>query len=237
MEDHKRTVSLQLPFTFNVIQLENNLSALINQHWIPHFNTGGYQGEWNAISLYTKHGEETNIYVPTSEDEHIVETEILKSSPYLKEVIKTFKCSIISARLLRLGVGAKIKPHRDYELGYEDGCFRIHVPIKTNNQVEFILNGKQVVMQPGECWYTNVNYIHSVENLGETDRVHLVMDFKRNTWSDELFYSLAPQESFLPEPPIEDSLETKKQILEELKRMGNPNNQVLISELEKEILS
>ena len=37
-------------------------------------------------------------------------------------------------------------------------------------------------MQVGETWYVNVNLPHSVENLGATDRVHLVIDAVVNDW-------------------------------------------------------
>lgn len=235
MKKNNRTVYLKLPFVFEVSKLQEELHGIMKQHWIPHFNTGGYDGEWKAISLYTKGGDESNIYVPSSSDNTIVETSLLKNSLYLKHVIDTFKCPIISARLLRLGVGAEIKPHRDFELGYEDGCFRLHIPIETNNHVKFVLDGEQLTMLPGECWYTNVNYIHSVSNFGERDRVHLVIDGQRNSWSDHLFFSLASEESFMPEPPEEESLETKARMIEELKRMNNPNNSDLILKLESDL--
>lgn len=235
MKKNNRTVYLKLPFVFEVSKLQEELQSLMKHHWIPHFNTGGYDGEWKAISLYTKSGEASNIYVPMSGDHTSIETDVLKKSLYLKQVMDTFKCPIISARLLRLGVGAEIKPHRDFELGYEDGCFRLHIPIESNRQVKFVLDGELLTMLPGECWYTNVNYIHSVSNFGQTDRVHLVIDGQRNAWSDQLFFSLAPEESFQPEPPKEESLETKARMIEELKRMNNPNNSALILKLEADL--
>jgi hypothetical protein len=37
-------------------------------------------------------------------------------------------------------------------------------------------------MQPGECWYLNFDLPHRVQNLGATDRVHLVVDCQVNDW-------------------------------------------------------
>ena len=141
----------------------------------------------------------------------------------------------MNARILRLGVGAEIKPHRDHELGYEDGKFRLHIPIITNENVQFILDGNEIKMLEGECWYTNVNYIHSVKNFGTVDRYHLVIDFERNKMSDELFYSLAPKESFLPAPDDDYSPATMKRMIEELKNSNAPIAEQLINDLRQKM--
>ena len=87
-------------------------------------------------------------------------------------------------------------------------------------------------MLPGECWYTNVNYVHSVKNSGEIDRIHLVIDGKRNEWSDKMFFSKASKENLLSKPIEKDSPETIKKIIEELKRSNEPISKQLINELQ-----
>lgn len=227
----KNTTYLKLPFQFNKEKLVHDLSLVLDKNWISHFNTTGYQGDWKAISLYAPKGVESNIFALSTSDAIISETATLKKCQYFKEVIDTFKCPILTARILRLGVGAEIKPHRDHELGYEDGNFRLHIPIITNSQVEFILDDTKLKMLPGECWYTNVNYVHSVKNEGESDRVHLVIDGKRNEWSDHLFFSLAPAESFQQITKEDDSEETIKRTIEELKQRNEPISKQIINEL------
>ncbi|MEP1489153.1 MAG: aspartyl/asparaginyl beta-hydroxylase domain-containing protein [Algibacter sp.] len=227
----KNTTYLKLPFQFNKEKLVHDLSLILDGNWISHFNTTGYNGDWKVISLYAPNGVESNIFALSTLNSIISETSILKKCQYFKEVIDSFKCPILTARILRLGVGAEIKPHRDHELGYEDGNFRLHIPIVTNSHVQFILDGTELTMLPGECWYTNVNYVHSVKNTGESDRVHLVIDGKRNEWSDLLFFSLAPAESFQPILEENNSPETIKRIIEELKRSNEPISKQLINEL------
>lgn len=226
---------LKFPFQFNKEKLAHDLSLIIDGNWIPHFNTAGYLGDWKVISLYAYNGEESNIYALSTSDSIISETAILKQCLYFKEVIDSFKCPILSARILRLGVGAEIKPHRDHELGYEDGNFRLHIPIITNSGVQFVLDGTEITMLPGECWYTNVNYVHSVKNAGEQDRIHLVIDGARNEWSDELFFSLAPEDSFQAISQEPESPETIKRIVEELKRSKEPAAELLIHELQQKL--
>ncbi len=227
----KNTAYLKLPFQFNKEKLAHDLSLIFDGNWISHFNTTGYHGDWKAISLYAPKGEESNIFALSTFDSIISETATLKKCQYFKEVINSFECPILTARILRLGVGAEIKPHRDHALGYEDGNFRLHIPIVTNSNVHFKLDGTELKMLPGECWYTNVNYVHSVKNKGESDRVHLVIDGKRNEWSDRLFFSLAPAESFQPIPKEDDSEETIKRTIEELKQLNEPIAKQMINEL------
>jgi quercetin dioxygenase-like cupin family protein len=38
------------------------------------------------------------------------------------------------------------------------------------------------LMREGESWYVNFNLPHRVLNLGETARVHLVLDCVLNDW-------------------------------------------------------
>jgi len=231
LKTQTHTKHLKLPFQFETEKLVHDLSLILDKKWISHFNTSGYSGDWKVISLYSDNGDDSNIFALSTSDSIVSETSIIKECHYFKEVIDSFKCPILSARILRLGVGAEIKPHRDHELGYEDGNFRLHIPIVTNPDVQFILDGTAIKMLPGECWYTNVNYVHSVINSGKSDRVHLVIDGVRNEWSDELFFSLAPENSFQPIPKKKDSPETIKQIIEELKQRYEPATNQLITEL------
>lgn len=224
---------LKLPFEFEVASLKQDLAVILNQDWIPHFNKEGYTGNWKAVPLYAAGGQSWNIYA--NPDQEVMPTEVLSDCPYFAKVIDSLKCKVISARILRLEVGAEIKPHRDFDLGYEDGCFRIHVPILTNPGVEFILDDHRLDMQAGECWYTNVNYVHSVKNTGDTDRFHLVMDYERNPWSDDLFFKLADKEGLLSGPTKKESKENLLAMISELELSDAPIAATLIAEAKKKL--
>ena len=45
------------------------------------------------------------------------------------------------------------------KLGFEDGVARIHIPVETNLQVEFRLNGKLLQISEDEAWYLNFNLL------------------------------------------------------------------------------
>lgn len=229
------TTYLQLPFQFIEEKLVADLQLLLASDWIPHFNTSGYTGSWNSIALYAVDGDQQNIFALNGDASKLEATPILHNCDYLKKVIATFKCPLLSVRLLKLSPGAFIKPHRDFELGYEDGNFRLHIPILTHSQVTFTLDGHQLEMLAGECWYTNVNFVHSVSNEGLTDRIHLVLDGQRNQWSDDLFFSLAPPESLLQRKQQNYDAETIKQMILELETQKSEGAQVLIQALKKQL--
>jgi hypothetical protein len=135
-------------------------------------------------------------------------------------------------RLLQLAVGAEIKPHSDNCLGYEDGSFRLHIPIITNSEVEFILDGTRLVMNEGECWYIDANFIHSVANKGSQDRIHLVIDGIKNDWTDNMFYKEAAPHQFI-KPARIMSGEQKKLMIAELKKMNTPAANEILKNMEK----
>jgi hypothetical protein len=60
------------------------------------------------------------------------------------------------------------------------------VPITTNPAVDFRLNGVPVVMAPGSVWYLRLCDPHSVSNMGNSDRVHLVIDAAANDWLTDM---------------------------------------------------
>jgi len=37
-------------------------------------------------------------------------------------------------------------------------------------------------MKKGECWVLDPNYPHTVDNTGQEDRIHLMIDCKLNEW-------------------------------------------------------
>ncbi|WP_459211850.1 aspartyl/asparaginyl beta-hydroxylase domain-containing protein [Aquimarina rhabdastrellae] len=229
------TKFLQLPYQFDVLKLQQDVALLLEQQWIAHFNTKGYDGDWKAIPLYAPNGDASNIQALSNSNDPLLLTTNLKACSYLNEVIETFQFPLLSARLLKLSVGAYIKPHKDHKLGYEDGYFRLHIPIITNKDVHFMLDNTEVTMQEGECWYTNVNYVHSVRNQGVTDRIHLVIDGRRDEWSDNLFFSLAPKESLITPRAIQQSPETIKFTIRELERSNMPIAQTLIKDLKEKL--
>jgi quercetin dioxygenase-like cupin family protein len=223
---------LKFPMQLDIWKLKEDLHKVMDSNWIGHYNTNDYSGEWSSVALMSVNGKSDNIYALNHAEDAIQSTEILEFCNYFKQILEEFQFKKTAVRLLRLAVGAEVKPHSDYCLGYEDGCFRMHIPIITNPDVEFILDGERIIMNEGECWYIDANFTHSVANRGTEDRIHLVIDGIRNEWTDNLFFQQADENHFIK--PVKDfSEEQKNQIIEELKRMNIPVAQELIDNLKK----
>ena len=95
-----------------------------------------------------------------------------------------------AVRLMKLTSGSVIKEHRDHDLAFESGAVRIHVPVTTNPQVDFLLNGERLDLREGTAWYLRLSDPHSVTNRGESDRVHLVIDARRSPELEAWFATL-----------------------------------------------
>jgi mannose-6-phosphate isomerase-like protein (cupin superfamily) len=165
----------------------NDVGTSINKKWLPHYNTQGYEGRWDVLTLRSPGGDTDNINAELLGNEAYADTPNMEAFPLVKKLIDSLQCEVMTVRLLNLKAGAVIKQHRDFELAFEKGEARLHFPIVTNKAVEFYVNDLRVSMQPGECWYINANLPHRVANYGSTDRIHLVVDCKVNSWLKNIF--------------------------------------------------
>lgn len=228
MDNNKANRFFQLPFRFDTAQLERDLGICLEMHWQEHFNRADYAGDWSGIALRSATGKMQDICAKPSEGYR--DTPLLESCAYFKEMIGMFQCEKEAIRLLRLAPGSVVKEHRDRGAGYAYGTFRVHIPIRTDAAVSFVVDGCELPMKAGECWYADFDLPHSVSNHSPRDRVHLILDCRRNEWSDELFrkagYDFAEEKRRL-----EPDAETKRRMLEELARMDTDAARRLIRQL------
>lgn len=177
--------SFKLPLNFDKDALKEDLLKFSAEDWIPHFNTSYYEGDWSGIALRVAKNSPLALYPDPVADSY-EDSSMLARCDYVSEVLKSFKCELEVVRFLRLSAGAKILEHRDYKLAFEDGVARLHIPVVTNAQVEFFLDGQLLKMSEGETWYLNLNLKHRVNNFGTQDRVHLVLDCVVNDWLKDI---------------------------------------------------
>src|SRR4051794_17039424 len=176
----------KLPLTFDTRRLHEDLAALDPADWAPHFNQRQYAGDWSGVPIRSTPGAHVPLYPDPTRDDFI-DLPVLARLPYVADVLARFACPLGFVRLLRLSAGSQVLEHRDHCLSYEDGEVRLHIPIQTNPGVEFAVEGRAIPMREGECWYINFNLPHRIDNRGTTDRVHLVIDCRVNTWLDGMF--------------------------------------------------
>jgi hypothetical protein len=173
---------VQLPISFDAGLLALDVASLTTTDWLPHFNTSYYEGDWSGVPLRSVGGRSDRLYPDPAASEPYADTEVLLRCPRIRGVLDVLRCELTSVRLLRLGPGARVREHRDYRLSHADGEVRLHVPVTTGPDADFILAGTPVHMAPGQCWYIDVTCPHQVTNAGWSERVHLVIDALVNDW-------------------------------------------------------
>jgi len=223
---------LKLPFRFSAAKMQHEVKNL-QAEWMAHYNKRDYEGSWTALPLRSINGSMYSVVANAGDDVVFTNTKLLEQCPYLKSVIDTLQCEKMAVRLLNLQAGAIIKEHKDAELYFEEGEARIHVPIMTNENVEFYSEDERVVMNEGECWYMNFNLKHRVNNSGSTDRIHLVMDCIVNDWLREQF--AGSQIEIKKEIPVPEkySHTEKESIIESLLMLDTPEARRLAEEMRK----
>jgi quercetin dioxygenase-like cupin family protein len=177
---------VRLPLEFDPGPLAAEALALPEQAWVPHFNQQIYEGDWTGVALRSIGGEEMALVPHPMAERPYADTPTLASLPAFGRALERFACPLKSVRLLALAPGAVINEHRDYWLDWEDGEIRVHVPVVTRPEVEFVLAGRRVDLAPGEAWYLNLNMPHRVANRSAVTRIHLVVDCVVDDWLREM---------------------------------------------------
>ena len=86
---------------------------------------------------------------------------------------------LVRMLLTQMAPGSEIPEHVDSGPALMN-CHRVHIPITTNDKVIFTVDGEKKNMQVGEFWEIDNSQDHSVENQGNEDRIHLIVDWMPN---------------------------------------------------------
>lgn len=78
--------------------------------------------------------------------------------------------------LARMPAGGVIQPHRDANPAAK-WPHKIHVPIRTNDQVLFRIEGQTYHIAEGEAAEVNNMGVHAVNNGGDSPRIHLIFEY------------------------------------------------------------
>lgn len=86
----------------------------------------------------------------------------------------------------------KLPPHKSIgehtdKHQYLNTIRRHHIAITTNSEVLFFVDKEAKNMAVGECWEINNSKLHAVENNGDTERIHLLIDIMPNKFIDKSF--------------------------------------------------
>lgn len=99
--------------------------------------------------------------------------------PVVKEAISGYegheKAFVNKCLIPRMRPGTEIPEHKDLSVVF-NVSHRIHVPLVTNPDVYFMIDGERCVMEEGNAYEINNKAIHSVANRGAEPRIHLLFD-------------------------------------------------------------
>ena len=190
MSNHTQSIGdrVKLPLQFDVQRIIDEVYQMPMNNFIY----------YNVIPLRSPaHFVDPSLPTPPSTEDYAdgswtdwLDTQELKSSPYLTEVVDMFKqhTKVTLVRVLRLAAGNIVKEHTDPTLGLEipTSVIRLTIPIINAPGVEFYLNNEIVPMKPGECWYMRLTDPHRVINNSTEDRINLTIDMIPNDWVQSL---------------------------------------------------
>ena len=191
-----RPVFSRLPVTVHLPLLLQALAQIKDRDWHSHFNRDYYSGDWSGVALVSAVDALTELSPGQGKP--------LPRAPWLlddrwQQALQDLPLDIVSARLLRLGPGSRIHEHRDYDLEGPEADLRLHIPLLSPPDVDFLLDGLRMPMKAGECWYLDLSRPHSVDNRDSRERVHLVIDCRPGPWLEQAIVDGA---STTPEPGI-----------------------------------
>ena len=132
----------------------------------PHLYTNTYMIQDH--SLEWKNGEKFN---PLLKDTDLYET----VSPIVVELERRACGKSARILLIKLDANKNVTEHTDSG-DYLNTVRRFHIPIITNEDVSYTVNGEKINMKEGECWEINNRKPHSVDNDSDKDRIHLLVD-------------------------------------------------------------
>lgn len=168
-------------------RLQQDLAATEHFARVPQFGVY-HDGQWTGLSLCSEGGDafttKTGI-VPTGQP--FAYTEVIRHTPYFRELLDGLDCPKRSVRLLHLPPGARIERHSDPPLSFQHGILRLHVPVRTHPDLVFVINDHRCVWAAGELWWGNFTLPHYVYNESPINRVHMVIDVEINAFVLSLF--------------------------------------------------
>jgi hypothetical protein len=167
----------RLPLRFDTEALRAAVARLPGQAWLSHADTGCHEGDWSGVALLSH----DDAALPRAPDRGPA-TPTAYCDAFWQSQLARLETDLRSARVVRLRAAGCMREHRDHGLGLPDADRRIHVPIVTDADVDFLLDGRRIPMQAGECWFLDLSRPHRVENHGGGARVDLVIDCARSTW-------------------------------------------------------
>jgi hypothetical protein len=176
----KNTFNFYFLGNYDVTNLKKQISLLTEKDWLKYT---GRQDVYEAhretlcipvlfdINYFNKMGEKTDYY-------NLFQNEIQLINEHINKQ-KSKNGQVIRFEIVKMPAKTKIPTHKDNTPSLVEHS-RIHLPIQTADQVFFKINDEEKNLKEGEMWEINNVDIHSVTNNSGIDRIHIIIDWKKN---------------------------------------------------------
>ena len=192
----------KLAMSIDLERLRREVRGIPENWWVNHrFDGSGH----DVVLLMTQYGTLRNLdgTANHSLSPPFEPTEYLAKLPYVAQVLHSFGVSPSRSRLMRVGPGARVKPHQDRHPHWNNKV-RIHIPVFTDLRALFHIwsdsptlreaDHVSVHFTPGEAWVFNSWYFHAVTNGSNAPRIHLTGDFEVTDTLRELLFDSCSEE-------------------------------------------
>lgn len=172
----KKLNYLTLASGIDVSSLQQKLAQQTQQQWSESGREERYDSHQDTQALLLIHDEDFRHYGQTHRP--LFATFKAELEPLFQQISDFYggEGHIVRALFAKLHAGGKILPHIDRVYSLLN-CHRIHLPIITSDDVWFSVGGEAINMPVGELVEINNATVHSVENKGDEDRIHLIIDW------------------------------------------------------------
>ncbi|MBQ4800950.1 aspartyl/asparaginyl beta-hydroxylase domain-containing protein [Pseudoalteromonas sp. MMG006] len=164
---------------FCVNKLVTKVASLHNDYWQESGREKRFKVHRHTNSLYFIQDKDFRHSRPTK---HPLFFEFEQELTPILDFIKSYfngDGQVVRLVLVNLKAGGVIRPHRD--IGYSLlHCHRMHLPLITNELVDFTVGGETKHLPSGSLWEINNATVHGVENRSDQDRLHLILDWVPN---------------------------------------------------------
>lgn len=160
---------------FDVVKFRDKLNALSGDDWNEYsFRQKQYAVHQHTHTIPLLYDEGFSDYPQAWRHYELFESEVRDLDQFLLDFYGTGR--ITRCVLVKLLSGAVIYPHIDYGDSLMTSN-RHHLALITNDKVLFTIRDETKHLPVGEVWEINNAHMHGVQNGGDQDRVHVIVDW------------------------------------------------------------
>ena len=167
-------------FEHDVTQLKEKVLNISEEDWLKFEKRNDLfieHSSTDAICLYSEAEEGDEVYAEKIKNEEFLKLFVDDLKALNEKYLSVYKFGRMSRILLtRLDVHSKIPSHNDsgIHLNY---CRRTHIPIVTNDDVEFYVNDKLYSFKENMVYEFDNTKKHAVYNNSDHKRIHMIIDW------------------------------------------------------------